>query len=77
LLAPLAGTVSEAIVAGDADAVNVTLDGIVAQIVLAFAAAAPVEGTAAAILLTAMARDADGNTIVGPSNYDNPIRTAW
>jgi hypothetical protein len=75
LLAPLAGTVSEAIVAGDA--VNVTLDGIVAQIVLAFAAAAPVEGTAAAILLTAMARDADGNTIFGPSNYDNPIRTAW
>jgi hypothetical protein len=71
------GTVTQAIVPAQANAVNVTLDGIVTQIVLALQnfnpQSPPAEGTKTSLGVTVMAQDADGNTIVGPGSYDNPI----
>ena len=64
------------IVAGHSNTVSMTLDGIVARIVLALQAPPPPERRSAAIGLSVMAQDADGNTIVGAATYHNPITLA-
>jgi hypothetical protein len=69
-------SVTQTIVAGELNTVNVTLDGIVASIVLSLQSAPPPEGNPATIGVSVMARDADGNTIVGPGSYDNTISLA-
>jgi hypothetical protein len=66
-------SVTQTIVAGQANAINVTLDGVVATIVLSLQSAAPPEGAPATIGITVMAKDADGNTIIGPGSFDNTI----
>jgi hypothetical protein len=71
------GSVTQTILAGQENTVNVTLDGIVSKIVLALQSfnpqSPPPEGSKASFGVTVMAEDADGNTIVGPGAYDNPI----
>gem|GEM_PF-815038 len=66
-------SVTQTIVSGQDNPVNVTLDGVVAGIVLALQSTPPPEGSTATIGISVMARDADGNTIVGPGTYYNPI----
>jgi streptogramin lyase len=53
-------------------AVTVTLDGTVASITIAFANLPPA-GSPGTATVVVMAKDADGNTIVGPGNYTLPI----
>jgi outer membrane protein assembly factor BamB len=68
--------VTQQIVAGQKNRVNVTLDGITARIVLALQAAPPPEGKKTSIGVSVMAEDAKGSIIVGPGNYATPISLA-
>ena len=65
--------VSQKIVAGKANNVSAVLNGVVASIVLALSNPSPIAGTAKSSSLTVTARDADGNVIVGPGDYDQAI----
>ncbi|MDE2480851.1 MAG: PQQ-binding-like beta-propeller repeat protein [bacterium] len=69
-------TLTQTIVAGSENALDVTLDGIVSKIVLAVQGSPPPEGSALDVGVSVMAQDADGNTIVGPGGYDTPITLA-
>ncbi len=69
-------TVTKTIVAGKSNTVSMTLDGVVARIVLALQSVPPREGKPASIGISVMAQDADGNTIVGPGKYYNAIGLA-
>jgi hypothetical protein len=66
------GTATASVVAGQPFQIQATLDGTAASIALSIGALPPagVPGTAA---LTVTARDAAGNTIIGPGNYTVPI----
>jgi hypothetical protein len=66
-------TSTNTIVAGKANVVNMTLDGVVASITLALANATPAPGTAATIPLTVTIMDASGATIIGSDPFANPI----
>ena len=57
----------------EATTVFLVLEGVVRNVVLTLATTNPPAGKAAAIALTVVARDADGNLIVGPAAYDNPV----
>lgn len=66
-------TVPATIVAGQNNTVSMTLNGIVASIVLSFASApAPIQGSPATFPLSVAAKDAAGSTIIGDP-YDSPI----
>ena len=65
--------VSQKIVAGKANTVSAVLNGVVASIALALSNPSPIAGTAATSSLTVTAKDADGNVIVGPGDYDQAI----
>jgi hypothetical protein len=72
------GTVTQTIVAGQANSVNVTFNGVVASLSVTIGAATM--GTAAtAIPVTVNALDAAGNVIVGPGGFidanGNPVTT--
>jgi hypothetical protein len=62
-------TVTATIVAGQANDVSVTLNGIVASISLSLVPANPPLGTPAEVGLTVDAMDADGNIITSPGSY--------
>ncbi|TAM73561.1 hypothetical protein EPN44_13555 [bacterium] len=66
-------TVPAAIVAGKANVLPLTLDGIVTQIVVILANPHPPVGTATTVPVLVSAQDAGKNTIIGPGGYDNPI----
>jgi len=66
------GTTSAALVAGANNAVSLTLNGVVARIVLALGTASPPQGTPATIPLTVTAYDAAGAAIVGDP-FASPI----
>lgn len=71
---PLANGVTDAtFVAGQATAVAVTLNGIAASLKLALAPDTIAMGTAGSTTLNVSAFDADGNLIVAPGGYANPI----
>ena len=53
--------------------IPVTLDGVVASIVVALQGASPPAGAAVSVPLTVMGEDADGNVIVGAGSFTNPI----
>ncbi|TAM75474.1 hypothetical protein EPN44_08425 [bacterium] len=61
------------ITAGQANTIPLTLDGVVAQIVVTLPSPGPPEGVATSVPVLVTAKDADGNAIVGPGSYDNPI----
>lgn len=72
--APLSQSKTAAtIVAGKANAVSITLDGIVASIALTLANTSPTEGTPATIPLTVNFNDASGAAIIGSDPFVNPI----
>ena len=66
-------TVPATIAAGQANPVALTLDGIVAQIVVSLPDPPPPVGTATTVSVLVTTEDSDGNIIVGPGGYDNPI----
>lgn len=67
------GTVTATIVAGVANKVNLTLEGVAASINISLATTAPPVGTAVSIPLVVNVLDAGGATIVGGDPYTNPI----
>jgi hypothetical protein len=66
-------TTSAKIVAGQANTVNLTLDGVVASISLSLNPASPPTGTPATIALTVNFFDASGYGIIGSAPFANPI----
>jgi virginiamycin B lyase len=70
-------SVTQAIVSGAANTVNAVLNGVVASVTISLANAAPNAGVPSGpITVNVAARDADGNTIVGPGDYSVPIHLA-
>jgi virginiamycin B lyase len=65
--------VTQTIVDGQANTVSAVLNGIIASLKLSLANPSFPDGTAANITISALGRDADGNVILGSSNYANPI----
>ncbi len=61
------------IVAGQSNTIPVTLNGIIYSIALVLAYPTPPQGAATTIPLAVTAKDADGNIIVNPGGYYNPI----
>ena len=69
-------TVSQSIVAGTANTVTAVLNGVVASVALSLSNASPNAGVPATVNVNVAARDADGNTIVGPGDYSTPLHLA-
>jgi streptogramin lyase len=69
-------TVTKAIVTGAANSVSATLNGVVVSLAISLSNPAPNAGVPATVNVNVAARDADGNTIVGPGNYSVPIHLA-
>lgn len=69
------GTVAATIVAGQANVVSITYNGIIRSLSLTLAQSAPpANGSSQQITLTLNALDADGNVIISPGTYaDGPI----
>lgn len=66
-------TVPLTIVSGETETAPITLNGIIASFKLTLSNLTPTIGQSSTITLYVNALDADGNTIVGPGNYNNPI----
>ncbi|GAC1389553.1 MAG: hypothetical protein NVSMB31_05670 [Vulcanimicrobiaceae bacterium] len=66
-------SVTKNIVAGTANTVSATLNGVVASLTLSLSNSSPNAGVPATVNVNVAARDADGNTIVGPGDYSTPI----
>jgi hypothetical protein len=67
-----AGSVTQSIVAGY-NPILVTLSGAIASVIVAVQNPNAPAGTAAVLPVTVMAKDADGNVIIGPGNYASPV----
>ena len=65
--------VTKAIVDGTANVVSAVLEGVPASLAISLGTASPNAGTAATIPILVSAKDADGNTIIGSSDYTVPI----
>ena len=66
---------TQTVSAATANIVSATLNGVISKINLNVAPALTA-GTASALTVTASGLDADGNVIVGPGTYDQPIQLA-
>jgi virginiamycin B lyase len=66
-------TITQQIVAGTANTLNATLNGVVAKIVLSLSVPTPPAGTPTSEPLNVAAFDADNNLIIGPGGYDRQI----
>ena len=67
-------SVTKAIVLGSANTVTAVLNGVVTSLTIALSNPSPNAGVPATVNVNASAKDADGNTIVGPGDYSTPIR---
>jgi virginiamycin B lyase len=67
------GQATTTVVEGKANTLTVTFDGVVASLKVAFDKPNPPVSTTTTVTVLVSALDADGNTIVGPGSYDNPI----
>jgi streptogramin lyase len=67
-------SITKVIVAGAANSVAVVLNGVVASLSISFSNAAPNAGVPATVNVNVAAKDADGNTIVGPGDYSVPVK---
>ncbi|MBV8283682.1 MAG: hypothetical protein JO175_03475 [Candidatus Eremiobacteraeota bacterium] len=67
------GSLTTNVVGGKVNKLKFVLDGFVATVTLALANPTPAAGKAATIRIVVSAFDADGNLIVGPGGYDNPV----
>ncbi len=66
-------SVTQTIVSGAANTVSAVLNGVVASVALSLSNPSPNAGVPATVNVNVAARDADGNTIVGPGDYSVPI----
>ncbi len=69
-------SVTQTIVLGGANSVSAVLNGVVASATISLSNPAPNAGVPATVNVNVAARDADGNTIVGPGDYSVPIHLA-
>jgi streptogramin lyase len=69
-------SVTQTIVAGGANTVSAVLNGVVASVTISLSNPSPNAGVPATVNVNVAARDADGNTIVGPGDYSVPIHLA-
>lgn len=69
-------TVTQTIVLGGANNVSAVLNGVVASVTVSLSNPAPNAGVPATVNVNVAAKDADGNTIVGPGDYSVPIHLA-
>jgi len=67
------GTTTAAVVEGQANAVNVVFNGVVASLMINFDNQYPHTHQSSTVTVHVTAFDADRNTIIGPGVYDNPI----
>jgi len=67
-------SVTKVIVAGAANTVAAVLNGVVASVTVSLSNPSPNAGVPATVNVNVSAKDADGNTIVGPGDYSVPIR---
>ena len=65
------GSLTQTIVADQANNVNVTFNGVVKSLAVSLSTTHVTPGTAGSVGVTVTALDADGNTIVGPGVYVN------
>jgi hypothetical protein len=65
---------STTIVANQANRIALTVSGVIAQVQLFLGPSSLTAGTAGRSLLVVVPQDADGNIIVNPGNYDQPIQ---
>lgn len=68
-----AGSVTQKVVAGQQNFMLITLSGTIASVTIALQGPNPSAGTPSSIPVTVMAKDADGNVILGPGDYDEPV----
>jgi hypothetical protein len=68
------GTTTTTVLANTANTTTVTLDGVIATLSLSLANRSYPSSTSQTLFV--VAKDADGNTIVGPGNYTTPITLA-
>ncbi len=66
-------SVTKAILSGTANTVSAVLNGVVASIAISLSNPAPNAGVPATLDVNLAAKDADGNTIVGPGDYSSPL----
>jgi streptogramin lyase len=69
-------SVTQTVVLGAANSVSAVLNGVVASVAISLSNPAPNAGVPATVNVNVAARDADGNTIVGPGDYSVPIHLA-
>jgi streptogramin lyase len=69
-------SVTQTVVLGAANSVSAVLNGVVASVSISLSNPAPNAGVPATVNVNVAARDADGNTIVGPGDYSVPIHLA-
>jgi streptogramin lyase len=69
-------SVTKAVLLGSANTVTAVLDGIVVSVTISLSNPSPNAGVPATVNVNVAARDADGNTIVGPGNYSIPVHLA-
>jgi virginiamycin B lyase len=67
-------TVTQSIVSGTANHISAVLNGVVAGLTIAVSNPTFPAGTPGSFPITVAAQDADGNTIVGSSNYSSAIK---
>lgn len=66
-------SVTQQIVANTANSVSATLNGIIASLAISLSNGSPNAGAPATVTVNVSGKDADGNVIVGPGNYNTPI----
>jgi virginiamycin B lyase len=67
-------SVTQQIVLAAANTVSAVLNGVIAALAISLSNPAPNAGVPATVNVNVAAKDADGNTIVGPGDYSTPIR---
>jgi virginiamycin B lyase len=67
-------SVTQNVVLGAANTVTAVLNGVITTLTISLSNPAPNAGVPATVNVNASAKDADGNTIVGPGDYSTPIR---
>jgi streptogramin lyase len=68
--------VTKAIVLGTANTVSAVINGVVTAMTISLSNPSPNAGVPATVNVNLAAKDADGNTIVGPGDYSTPIHLA-
>ena len=69
-------SITQNIVAGTANVISATLNGVIASLAISLSNQSPNAGVPATVNVNLAAKDADGNVIVGPGDYSAPVHLA-